>query len=149
MLKTRIYAKENTYYCELTDIEDNVQYSIKVVVTSSGSLNSQASSILKVTKLPPVSGFKMVNRQFVWDASANATGYIVDDGSGNNKTTTNTTLSFDEFAKTDAGQHNFYICAVGTAESETEGFINGELRANKLVITILKVAKRVEVKITN
>ena len=146
LLKTKIYAKENTYYCELTDIEDSVQYSIKVVVTSSGSLDSQASSILKATKLPPVSGFKMVNRQFVWDASANATGYIVDDGSGNNKPTTNTTLSFDEFAKTDAGKHNFYICAVGTTESETEGFVNGNLSANKLVITILKVAKQVEVR---
>lgn len=127
ILNVTLTTKEGVVYCTPIGLNAGVKYSIKVMVTCVNKLNSEFSSVLKVTKLNSVTDFKVVNKQFVWNAVDNATGYIIDDKTGNQVTVTSTSYSIEDFRTkmTVAGLYNFYIVAVGSQEESINGYING------------------------
>ena len=133
-------SKGTKVTCEISNLQENVEYSIKVVAVVNGMLNSNESSILKVTKLPTVTNFKISKGVFSWNAVANATKYKIDDGAGTIKESSSTTLNFSEFNKTISGDYVFNIYAVGSANESLQGYINSNKAVNSLTVTILAPA---------
>lgn len=133
-----------TMSCSISGLEVNRQYSIYIVSSVEGMLNSDPSSVLKITKLPTVQNFKIENNTFSWDAVANATKYVVVDGNGNKKETTGLTLDFDDFEYTANGDYSFRVYAVGTSENVLEGYINSNVNTS-ITVTILEIPNSVSI----
>lgn len=135
-------TKGENIACEISGLEAEVKYTIKVVAVVEGKLNSEASTTLNITKLATVANFRNVDGEINWDSVANATAYVITDSNYNVKklNAPQTFVDFADFGSSNPGNYTFKIYAVGSVSESADGYINSQVVDSGLTITILASA---------
>ena len=145
------YAR-STY--EFANLEKGKEYFVYVVIKQNGAIDSDKSNPLSVTKLPDVSGLKLINDEgiikFSWNSITTETSYTdvnkfyyevypvtalePFNGKTANGSVNKLQLVFDYPS---VNQAQFKVRAMGTISEETKGYLNGDLSSASLTINKL------------
>ncbi len=137
------------------DLEKGKLYEVAIVIKESGAIDSDISTALKVTKLPDVTGLKLINDYgticFYWNGvqinnvAPNPAKFayeivpVEELEPFNGKTDNGSVNLLDlEFNYPDVYVANFKIRAIGSVNETEEGYLNGDLSTSPLKVTKLK-----------